>query len=139
MGVRVSLFFAGKKLRARKENERKTFGKPRQVWQGMAEDAAAASAAAGGPPSKGAEVPEGSDIPATSSEPEPEPTAAADGATGVAGATSRADCEEAGALVAAEQKKAEEGKTMGMSLPDGWVNMPLNDRLMHHPAVPVSL
>ena len=103
----------------------------------MAEGAAAASAAAGGPTPEGAEVAEGSDIPATSSEPEPEPTAAADGATGVAGATSRADCEEASSLVAGEQLRAEEGGTMGKSLPDGWVMMPLNDRLMHHPAVPV--
>ena len=105
----------------------------------MAEDAAAASAAAGGPPPEGAEVAEGSELPATGDETEPAGAAAADGAAGVAGATSRADCEEAGALVAAEQLKAEEGGTMGKHLPDGWVNMPLNDRLMHHPAVPVSL
>ena len=105
----------------------------------MAEDAAAASAAAGWDATALAEAAAGVETPATTGETEPTAAAAVDGAAEVAGADRRAGSVEAGGLVAQEQKKAEEGGTMGVSLPEGWVSLPLNDRLMHHPAVPVGL
>ena len=135
----LSQFRAGKKRRARKENKRTFFGKRRQGWQGMAEDAAAASAAAGYDAAALAEAAASMGSPGTSGETEQTAAAAVDDAAEVAGADRRAGSVEAGDLVAQEQKKAEEGGTMGVSLPEGWVSLPLNDRLMHHPAVPVSL
>ena len=107
----------------------------------MAEDAAAASAAAGYDAAALAEAAASMGSPGTSGETEQTAAAAAavDDAAEVAGADRRAGSVEAGDLVAQEQKKAEEGGTMGVSLPEGWVSLPLNDRLMHHPAVPVSL
>ena len=105
----------------------------------MAEDAAAASAAAGYDAAALAEAAASMGSPDTSGETEQTAAAAVDDAAEVAGADRRAGSVEAGDLVAQEQKKAEEGGTMGVSLPEGWVSLPLNDRLMHHPAVPVSL
>ena len=104
----------------------------------MAEDAAAASAAAGYDAAALAEAAASMGSPGTSGETEQTAAAAVDDAAEVAGADRRAGSVEAGDLVAQEQKKAEEGGTMGVSLPEGWVSLPLNDRLMHHPAVPVT-
>lgn len=124
------------------EPEKKTSAHFRQTWQGwqgMAEDAAAASAAAGYDAAALAEAAASMGSPGTSGETEQTAAAAVDDAAEVAGADRRAGSVEAGDLVAEEQKKAEEGGSMGVSLPEGWVSLPLNDRLMHHPAVPVSL
>lgn len=103
------------------------------------QEAGAASAAAGYDAAALAEAAASMGSPGTSGETEQTAAAAVDDAAEVAGADRRAGSVEAGDLVAEEQKKAEEGGSMGVSLPEGWVSLPLNDRLMHHPAVPVSL
>ena len=61
-------------------------------------------------------------------EPEPEPTAAVDAPAPGDGAAKRGDG-NAASLVAEEHKKDEEGGAMGVSLSEGWVDPPLNDRL----------
>jgi len=128
-----------KETTSQKRKQAHIFRQTWQGWQGMAEDAAAASAAAGYDAAALAEAAASMVSPGTSGETEQTAAAAVDDAAEVAGADRRAGSVEAGDLVAEEQKKAEEGGSMGVSLPGGWVSLPLNDRLMHHPAVPVSL
>ena len=41
--------------------------------------------------------------------------------------------ETAAELVAAEEKRAQAGGLMGERLPEGWVDLTLNERLMEHP------
>ena len=45
--------------------------------------------------------------------------------------------ETAAELVAAEEKRAQAGGLMGERLPEGWVDLTLNERLMEHPGIEV--
>ena len=45
--------------------------------------------------------------------------------------------ETAAELVAAEEKRARAGGLMGERLPEGWVDLTLNERLMEHPGIEV--
>ena len=66
---------------------------------------------------------------------------AATGATATAAPQQRVSdktaAETAAELVAAEEKRAQAGGLMGERLPEGWVDLTLNERLMEHPGIEV--
>ena len=62
---------------------------------------------------------------------------AATGATATAAPQQRVSDKNAAELVAAEEKRAQAGGLMGERLPEGWVDLTLNERLMEHPGIEV--
>lgn len=64
-----------------------------------------------------------------------EPAAAA--ATATAAPQQREAEKTAAELVAAEETRAQAGGLMGDRLPEGWVDLSLNERLMEHPDIEV--
>ena len=62
---------------------------------------------------------------------------AATGATATAAPQQRVSDKTAAELVAAEEKRAQAGGLMGERLPEGWVDLTLNERLMEHPGIEV--
>lgn len=62
---------------------------------------------------------------------------AATAATATAAPQQRVSDKTAAELVAAEEKRAQAGGLMGERLPEGWVDLTLNERLMEHPGIEV--